>query len=52
MVCIDKAVYLFEQADGYHPQKSRIKEGTLNDFIRAPITGNLLEVSDFIEIDS
>lgn len=31
-------------ADGYDPQKSRVAEDTLADFLRAPLTGDLLEV--------
>ena len=28
----------------YHPEKSRISDSALADFLRAPITGDLLEV--------
>ncbi|KAF1316005.1 hypothetical protein FI667_g15694, partial [Globisporangium splendens] len=31
-------------ADGYDPQKSRVAEDTLADFLRAPLTGDLTEV--------
>ena len=31
-------------SDGYDPQKSRIAEDRLADFLRAPLTGDLLEV--------
>jgi hypothetical protein len=29
---------------GFHPDKSTVSDDTLNDFIRAPITGKLTEV--------
>jgi hypothetical protein len=32
------------QADGFHPDKSRVGAGALADFIRAPISGKLEEV--------
>eukprot|EP00601_Ochromonadales_sp_CCMP2298_P024733 CAMPEP_0173291710 /NCGR_PEP_ID=MMETSP1143-20121109/12312_1 /TAXON_ID=483371 /ORGANISM="non described non described, Strain CCMP2298" /LENGTH=53 /DNA_ID=CAMNT_0014230993 /DNA_START=35 /DNA_END=196 /DNA_ORIENTATION=- len=31
--------------DGFHPEKSKVNEDTLSDFIRAPINGTLTEVS-------
>ncbi|TYZ67869.1 hypothetical protein PybrP1_002406 [[Pythium] brassicae (nom. inval.)] len=31
-------------SDGYDPQKSRVAEDTLADFLRAPLTGDLTEV--------
>jgi hypothetical protein len=31
-------------AEGFHPEKSKVNADTLADFIRAPITGDLLEV--------
>jgi hypothetical protein len=31
-------------SDGYDPQKSRVAEDTLADFLRAPLTGDLNEV--------
>ena len=31
-------------ADGYDPQKSRVAEDTLADFLRAPLTGDLTVV--------
>ncbi|KAJ1439127.1 hypothetical protein B484DRAFT_444215 [Ochromonadaceae sp. CCMP2298] len=30
--------------DGFHPEKSKVNEDTLSDFIRAPINGTLTEV--------
>lgn len=30
--------------DYYHPNKSRVKDWALNDFLRNPISGNLQEV--------
>lgn len=31
-------------SDGYDPQKSRVAEDALADFLRAPLTGDLTEV--------
>ncbi|GLD98784.1 hypothetical protein PINS_up007502 [Pythium insidiosum] len=31
-------------SEGYDPQKSRVAEDTLADFLRAPLTGDLTEV--------
>ena len=35
---------IIPMADGYDPQKSRVAEDTLADFLRAPLTGDLTEV--------
>ena len=31
-------------ATGYHPERSRVAEGTMADWLIAPVTGSLLEV--------
>ncbi len=36
--------FCYLQADGFHPDKSRVGAGALADFIRAPISGKLEEV--------
>lgn len=33
-----------KQADGFHPDKSRVNVDTLAEFIRAPVSGDLNEV--------
>lgn len=39
------------QAEGYDPRRSNVKEDALADFIRAPITGDLTEVSGPVQIE-
>ena len=31
-------------ATGYHPERSQVKDGTMADWLIAPVTGDLLEV--------
>ena len=31
-------------ATGYHPERSQVKDGTMADWLIAPVTGSLLEV--------
>jgi hypothetical protein len=37
-------IVLALQSEGFHPEKSRVNANALADFIRAPLTGDLLEV--------
>lgn len=43
-------VLLLQASEAFHPEKSRVSADKLADFIRAPITGDLLEVNILLTV--